>query len=181
MTSSCAIQQQIPLVFSDSRGMLKASTGISGQADVWSTALAVYLGILEEDALEKTCLFLTNAYLEGTLAYRGNIRHILTTDDFSETTAWEISLAQKNSYQNGAYWGTPVGWVVDAISRVNQDAAQKLAMEYITELRENDYRKGAEYGAPYECFHPSGNRQNPVYLTSVTSPYGVFKKLISIK
>ena len=175
------LKEQIPLVFSDSRGMLKASTGISGQADVWSTALAVYLGILEEDALEKTCLFLTNAYLEGTLAYRGNIRHILTTDDFSETTAWEISLAQKNSYQNGAYWGTPVGWVVDAISRVNQDAAQKLAMEYITELRENDYRKGAEYGAPYECFHPSGNRQNPVYLTSVTSPYGVFKKLISIK
>jgi hypothetical protein len=172
------LKKLIPEVFSDSRGMLKASTGKSCQADVWSTALAVYLGILEEDALEKSCLFLTNAYLEGTLAHRGNIRHILTSDDFSETTAWEISMAQKNNYQNGAYWGTPVGWVVYAISRVNWKAAQKLALEYITELRENDYRKGVEFGAPYECFHPAGNRQNPVYLTSVTSPYGVFRKLM---
>ncbi len=175
------LKELIPLVFSDSRGMLNASTGRSSQADVWSTALAVYLGLLEEENLEKTCLFLANAYLEGTLAYRGNIRHILTTDDFSETSAWEISLAQKNTYQNGAYWGTPVGWVVDAISRVDAEAAQKLALEYITELRENDYRKGAEYGAPYECFHPLGNRQNPVYLTSVSSPYGVFKKLMNMK
>jgi len=172
------LKELIPLVFLDSRGMLKASTGRSSQADVWSTALAVHLGILEEETLEKTCLFLTNAYLDGTLAYRGNIRHILTSDDFSETTAWEISLAQKNTYQNGAYWGTPVGWVVDAISRVNREAAQKLVLEYISELRENDYRKGVEYGAPYECFHPSGNRQNPVYLTSVASPYGVFRKIM---
>jgi hypothetical protein len=173
------LKELIPLVFSDSRGMLKASNGRSGQADVWSTALAVHLGILEGESLEKTCHFLANAYLEGTLAYRGNIRHILTTDDFSETSAWEISLAQKNTYQNGAYWGTPVGWVVDAISRVDPKAAQKLAIEYLTELRENDYRKGPEYGAPFECFHPSGKQQNPVYLTSVSSPYGVFKKLMN--
>jgi hypothetical protein len=71
--------------------------------------------------------------------------------------------------------------VVDAISRVNREAAQKLAFEYISELRENDYRKGPDLGTPYECFHPSGNRQNPVYLTSVACPYGVFKKLLNTK
>jgi len=181
MKTAEKLKELIPAVFSDPRGMLKASTGRSNQPDVWSTALAVYLGILGDDALEKTCLFLAEAYLEGYLSYRGNIRHILTTDDFSAGTAWEISLAQKNTYQNGAYWGTPVGWVVDAISRVNKKAAQKLAFEYISELRENDYRKGADFGAPYECFHPSGNRQNPVYLTSVTCPYGVFMKLLNTK
>jgi hypothetical protein len=175
------LKELIPVVFSDPRGMLRASTGKSNQPDVWSTALAVHLGILEDEALEKTCLFLAKAYLEGSLSYRGNIRHILTTDDFSESTAWEISLAQKNTYQNGAYWGTPVGWVVDALSRVNKEAAQKLASEYISELRENDFRKGTDFGAPYECFHPTGNRQNPVYLTSVACPYGVFKNLLNTK
>jgi hypothetical protein len=175
------LKELIPVVFADARGMLKASTGKSNQPDVWSTALAVHLGILEEEKLEKTCLFLAKAYLEGILSYRGNIRHILTTDDFSEGTAWEISLAQKNTYQNGAYWGTPVGWVVAAIARVNREAAQKLAFEYISELKENDYRKGSDFGAPYECFHPSGNRQNPVYLTSVTCPYGVFKNLLNTR
>jgi hypothetical protein len=93
MRTAVKLKELIPLVFSDPRGMLKASTGRSNQPDVWSTALAVHLGILEDDPLEKTCLFLAKAYLEGTLSYRGNIRHIMTTDDFNEGTAWEISMA----------------------------------------------------------------------------------------
>ncbi|WP_423130229.1 hypothetical protein [Gaoshiqia sp. Z1-71] len=80
--------------------------------------------------------------------------------------------------QNGAYWGTPVGWVCYAIAKVDGGAARKLAGEYLDDLKMHDYRKGEEFGAPYECFHPSGNRQNPVYLTSVTCPYAVFLKII---
>lgn len=171
------LKNSIPNSFMDSRGMLKASTGMSQQADVWSTALAVYLGIIEDDKLKKTSQFLANAYMDGSLSYKGNIRHVLTTDDYSESTAWENSLAKKNTYQNGAYWGTPTGWVVYAIAQTDLASAKKLASEYIAELRENDYRKGKEYGAPYECFHPSGHNQNPVYLTSVSCPYAVFKKL----
>lgn len=168
----------IPAVFSDSRGMLRASTGSSSQPDVWSTALAVYWGILEGDASVKACRLLADAYLEGNLAYKGNIRHILVPDDFSESSAWEYTHVPKNTYQNGAYWGTPAGWVAGAISRVNPEAAKKLVKEYIQELRENDYRKGPAFGAPYECFHPEGNLQNPVYLTSVSCPYAVFKRMI---
>jgi hypothetical protein len=57
------------------------------------------------------------------------------------------------------------------------EAARKLAEEYVLELIENDFRKGPGYGSPYECFHSSGFRQNPVYMASVTCPYIVFKKL----
>ena len=169
------LKKIIPLVFSDKRGMLKASTGLSQQPDVWSTGLAVYLGIIEGNELLKTSRFLADAFLNGTLSYRGNIRHVSTVDDFNEDTAWEISYADKNTYQNGAYWGTPVGWIAYAIAQTDPESARKLVSEYIEELRENDYRKGEEYGAPYECFHPEGNRQNPVYLASVTCPYAVFK------
>lgn len=160
--------------FSDERGLLKASTGKSSQADVWSSALAVYWKIVDEEASGKIAEMLSRAYNEGTLSYKGNIRHMLTTDDFDESTAWEHSFAAKNTYQNGAYWGTPVGWVCYTIAKKNLDLAKKLASEYVAELRENDYRKGAEFGAPYECFHPNGNCQNPVYMTSVTSPLEVF-------
>jgi hypothetical protein len=52
--------------------------------------------------------------------------------------------------------------------------ARKLANEYICDLRKNDLRKGGEYGAPYECFHPSGHKQNPVYMTTVTCPFYCF-------
>jgi hypothetical protein len=136
--------------------------------------LAVYLGIIEGDLQRKTCQFIRDAYLNGTLANRGNIRHILTTDDFNNSTAWEYSLVQKNSYQNGAYWGTPTGWVCYAIAQVDVPAAKKLAKEYIDDLRAGDYRKGVDFGAPWECYN-SDKPQNAVYLATVSCPFIVFK------
>jgi len=47
----------------------------------------------------------------------------------------------------------------------------------IDDLRKNDFRKGGGSGAPWECFHPSGHRQNPVYMTTVTCPYIVFRSM----
>lgn len=169
------LRKEIPLVFLDKRGMLLASTGKSGQPDVWSTAMAVYFGILEGDQLDKTCRFLADAYKKGTLAKNGNIRHILTCDDFSDSTAWEKSLAVKNTYQNGAYWGTATGWVCHSIAKVDIEAAKLLAKEYIDDLREGDYRKGPKFGAPWECYN-SGAPQNAVYMATVTCPYIVFKE-----
>lgn len=171
------IKAAIPVLFLDQRGMLLASTGKSKQADVWGTGLAVYLNILEGKDREKACRFLAESYEKGYLAYKGNIRHILTTDDYNDTTAWESSIAGKNTYQNGAYWGTATGWICFAIAEADLGLAQKLAGEYIEDLRKNDFRKGKDYGAPYECFHPSGHRQNPVYMTTVTCPFIAFSRI----
>lgn len=170
------IKKALPALFADERGMLRASTGKSKQADVWSTALAVYLNLLEGTDLTKACQVLSDAYAKGILAHKGNIRHVLTTDDYNNNTAWEISLAAKNQYQNGAYWGTPTGWVCYAIAKVNQTAARELAKAYIDDLRENDFRKGGTAAAPYECFYPPSYSQNPLYMTTVACPYIVFKK-----
>ncbi len=168
------LKKEIPLLFSDHRGMLLASTGKSKQADVWSTAIAVYFGVLEGDQVTKTCQFLRNAYKDGTLSSKGNIRHVLTNDDYNNSSVWESSLVEKNTYQNGAYWGTPTGWVCYAIAKVDMAAAKQLAKEYIDDLRAGDYRKGAAFGAPWECYN-SAAPQNAVYLTSVSCPYIVFK------
>ena len=174
------LKNEIPKVFSDGRGMILASTGKSNQADVWSTSLAVYYGILEGENLRKTCLFLRDAYKNGTLSRRGSIRHVLTIDDFNESTAWEKSLSKKNSYQNGAYWGTPTGWVCDAIAQVDIASAKQLAKQYIDDIRASDFRKGTEFGAPFECYN-EGSAQNAVYLTTVSCPYVVFKRKYSLR
>ncbi|MBS1751974.1 MAG: hypothetical protein JST63_18895 [Bacteroidetes bacterium] len=171
------IKFSLPKMFMDKRGMLLASTGKSSQPDVWSTALAVYLGILEGEDMKKASLVLANAYHEGTLSNKGNIRHILTTDDYNDKTAWEISMSAKNRYQNGAYWGTPTGWVCYAINQVDPKSAKALADEFIEDLKANDYRKGGDFGAPYECFNSSDYRQNPIYLTTVACPLIVFRKM----
>lgn len=169
------LKKEIAPLFSDQRGMLLASTGKGKQADVWSTAIAIDFNVLEGKQQIKTCQFLCDAYLNGTLASRGNIRHILTSDDFSKQTPWEHSLASKNNYQNGAYWGTPVGWICNAIAKVNIAAAKQLASEYIADLRTGDYRKGTEFGAPWECYNADGP-QNAVYLATVSCPLIAFKR-----
>ena len=161
--------------FIDARGMLRASTGISAQADVWATSLAIHLGVLTGQSRLKAAQYLRDSYLRGELSQKGNIRHIIKSDDFSSTTAWEKSVVPINTYQNGAYWGTPVAWVCQAIAFVDLPSAQKLAKEFIQELREGDFRKGDTFGSPWECFNDKLT-QNPVYLTSVAVPLIIFKK-----
>ncbi len=175
---AATIKETLPVLFMDDRGMLLASTGRSKQPDVWSTALAVYLDILVGERLNKATHVLAMAYKAGTLSYKGNIRHILTTDDFNEKTAWEVSLSAKNTYQNGAYWGTPTGWVCYAINHSDPQSAKALAREYVDDLQANDYRKGGKFGAPYECFNQKGYTQNPIYLTTVACPLIAFRKMV---
>jgi len=173
-----ALRQSIPEAFSMETGLLRASTGKSAQPDVWGTAFAVYIRALKPEPERAACNALATAYKEGALAWRGNIRHVPTTGDFSDTTAWEAALPAKNRYQNGAYWGTPTGWVCYAIAKVDLELARQLAREYIAELREGDFRKGDEFGAPWECMHSDGDhRQNPVYMTSVTCPVAAFRRI----
>ncbi|GAH55290.1 unnamed protein product, partial [marine sediment metagenome] len=173
------IKNSLEKTFANDQGMLIASTEISNQPDVWSTAFAVYINALDKDAKEKACIALTNAFKNGTLAMEGNIRHVLTTDDYSKTTAWEKSGVGKNIYQNGAYWGTPTGWVCYAIAQQDTILAHTLAKEYINYLRKTDFRLNKPInGGPFECIYPPTKYyQNPIYMTSVTCPYAAFKLL----
>jgi len=170
------LKEEIPLRFSDSRGMLLASTGKSRQADIWSTVMAIYYGVLEGEKALNASRTITEGYKKGLLAKSGNIRHILIGEDFSEKSAWEKSLVKKGDYQNGGYWGTPTGWVCYTMAQTDPDAARQLAKEYIDNLRAGDYRKGAGFGEPWECYNVE-SPQNAIYMTTVTSPYTVFKSV----
>jgi hypothetical protein len=177
------IRNLIPGVFQDETGFLKASTGKSAQLDVWATVFAVYYGILEEPYRNKACQAVARAYRSGTIAAEGQIRHVPTDGDFTDQTAWEVSAAKVNTYQNGAYWATPSGWVCFTLYQVDPLLANKLAVELVNHLKENDFRKGGTLnGRPYECIHPStGYRQNPVYMTSVSCPLEALRKTFLLK
>ena len=167
------IKKSIIKTFKNEDGMLFACTETSAQADVWATSLAIHFDVLRGNNRLKAAKHLLRGYISGELSQNGNIRHILKSDDFNENSSWEKSLVPKDTYQNGAYWGTPVGWVCKAIAYVDQVAAQKLASEYIQDLREGDFRKGGDFGAPWECFNGNA-KQNSVYLTSVAVPFIIF-------
>ena len=170
-----SLKKAIPERFQLPSGLLKASTGKSSQADVWATSFAHRLGILPMSQVQKASRTMNEAFKKGDLSLRGNIRHVLRSDDFSSQTAWEYSEAAKDSYQNGAYWGTPVAWVANLMAETRVDYAKQLIQEYIMELREGDFRKGEGFGAPWECFNLK-SAQNPVYMTSVTCPLIALKQ-----
>jgi hypothetical protein len=174
------IAENIQSAFAHESGLLRASTGKSAQPDVWGSAFAVYSGVLGEREEEQVGRVLLRALADGTIAWKGNIRHVPTDCDFSDTSAWEqtVNNAPKNRYQNGAYWNTPTGWVCYAVAQVDDNTARNLALQYVEELRAGDFRQGEEFGSPYECIHPDGDySQNPVYLTSVTCPLAAFRRL----
>ncbi len=170
----------IASTFAVGNGWYRASTGLSGQNDVWGTAFAVYIGAVCGDAAKSSCQVLAEGLRKGTIAWNGGIREVPTDGDFSETTAWEKALTPKNQYQNGAYWNTATGWVAYAVAQVDRPLARPLAEDYVKQLRADDFRKGEGFGAPWECMHPEGNhRQNPIYLTSISEPFAAFRRILA--
>ena len=173
-----AMRRALADTFGLPNGLMAASTGTSAQPDVWGTAFGVYVHAFPPAVERRACEGLASAYAAGTIAWRGAIRHVPTDADASADSAWESSLAEKNRYQNGAYWNTPTGWVANAIAQVDCSLAARLLREYVDDLRAGDFRKGPDFGAPWECMHPDGDwRQNPVYLTSVTAPLAAIQRL----
>ena len=159
-------------------GWLRASTGLSSQPDVWGTLFALRLGVLDRAQAAATRKTVADAVKRGTITLEGGVRHVPTDRDFSQTTAWERSLSARNTYQNGAYWHTASGWLIEALWRKDRPLALHLFGEMMSHLRAQDFRKGHGYGAPCECYGPNGQaRQNAVYMASVALPYGILKSL----
>jgi len=192
------IAGHITQVFADPKeinGWLRAATEQCRQPDVWATLFALHLGILPDDAEKRARETVAAAVAadDHIIEYQGAVRHVPTTHDFSDKSAWEKTLVnarRKDIYQNGAYWHTPTGWLIEALHPVDADMARAVFYRYIGHLREydhrqdgNDKRKGLHRsslkpGAPWECFGIDlAHAMNPVYMTSVTLPLSVFQKM----
>lgn len=179
------IQEQIRTslgpTFSDPKaigGRLRASTGLSRQADVWGTLFALHLDVLSPSLTDAARTSIADAVRRGTIVCEGGVRQVPTDLDFSATTAWEQCRWPVNTYQNGGYWHTATGWLVAALWPGERQLARQVFDDMIAHLRSHDFRHGKGSGAPWEVFGPNGkSRQNPVYLTSVALPYGILKEL----
>ena len=159
-------------------GWLRASTGLSGQPDVWGTLFALHLGVLDRAQASAARKTVANALRRGTITLEGGVRQVPTDRDFSKTTAWERSMCAVNTYQNGGYWHTASGWLIGALWKSDRALALQVFSEMLAHLRAQDYRKGAGHGAPWEVYGPNGKgRQNAVYMASVALPYGILKHL----
>ena len=175
------MRSHLEVVFKNAKanaGWLLASTGLSSQPDVWGTLFALHMGVLDPSAAGGARKTIARAVRAKTITLEGAVRHVPTDKDFSKTSAWERSYSAVNTYQNGAYWHTPSGWLIEALWSEDRDLALQEFQQMIKHLKAQDYRISPNNGAPWEAFGSNGKaRQNGVYLASVALPFSVLQRL----
>jgi hypothetical protein len=165
-------------------GWLLAATEVGKQPDVWATLFALHLGVLPADAARQARETVVAAVRapDNTIEYRGGVRHVPFGRYFRRDQCWESGGTAANTYQSGAFWHTATGWLVEALWPVDRKLAQEVCRRFISEIREDDFRKGGGRGAPWECFGlKMAGAQNPVYMTSVTLPLAVLQAMAKAK
>lgn len=153
--ASKQISQSISMVFSLKDGWLMVATEIDRQADVWSTSLSIYEDILDKETEDRAIKAMLEAYLQGTVAYKGYLRHTPTTyDAIPGKQVWEDGRGTwrgvYGTYTAGGYWPQATGWYVFALSKRDVESANRLANEFIDHTVCN-----LDKGAPFEWISPS--------------------------
>lgn len=149
-------------------GWLHSATGVGNQADVWGSAFAVHSGVVDGETATKVSRALARSLREKTAFVGGMARH-LPTDDRVNRGFWERSVSGEGEYQNGGYWGTPVGWCVSAIHLRDEGAAEQLAKDYVGNLRGQLDEDGVARAWEWENA-ASGKQVNARYVASVVLP-----------
>jgi len=154
-------------------GWLKASTGISGQPDVWGSIYALYRAVITGEPRSSLLQTIVRALeTPGEIEYQGAIRQVPVSCDASEQSAWERTMIPKNHYQNGAYWHLPIGWLLAILQDTYPGHARALRDRWLDHLH-------AEQGRVWECIGWEGKaNQNPGFAPSVTLPLGVLQSLV---
>lgn len=177
------IRAHLVPVFSDpsrKHGWLLAATEVGRQPDAWATLFALHSGLLPEEAAERARSAVARSVRAAghDLEYQGAVRHVPKSGYFTPDQCWESSVGATDTYQSGAFWHTPTGWLIEALESIDPDMARAVSERFLRHLREDDFRRGAGRKAPWECFGLEfAGAQNPVYLTSVTVPLAVLREV----
>ena len=132
------------------------------QIDIWGSSLAAHLGLATEKQSDRIADYLVEHY--NGIVQRGQIRHLPAGEN------WQRFFRKRGikpgTYQNGAFWATPVAWVAPTIARRNPGLAAKMVQDVIADFRERGIT---------ECVN--GDYHNvPEYVVSATNVYGLVKE-----
>jgi len=134
--------------------LFRAATAVCNQPDIWGSAFAVYLGVATPDQAQMVSSYFKDHYRE--IVKRGQLRHL------PGGMFWEQTIGVKpGTYQNGAFWATPVGWFVFALDLTDP----ALADQTIVDLVRDFVRTGDEN----ECIN-DGYVNVSHYVASVALP-----------
>jgi hypothetical protein len=148
-------------VFWDKKvGLFRAATIRCREHHIWGSAFAVYLGVADKGQSIAIARYFKDNYSQ--IVQNGQVRHL------PGGVYWELCVAGRDTYQNGAYWATPTGWFVYTLDLVDSALADRTVIDMVS-----DFKKG---GA---CEWILGEKRRlPDYLASASLPLAGIRKMI---
>ncbi len=154
------IAAQIRSVFWDEEiGLFRAATVQCREPDIWGSAFAINLGIASEEQTHKIARYFKQHYPE--IVQRGQLRHT------PGGTYWEVA-RERDWYQNGGYWATPMGWFIVALDKIDPGLADRTILELVNAMHEQN--------APEWFF--GDHVQLPGYNASASLPLAGIRKVL---
>lgn len=160
-TRRARIEAALPRLWDETVGLHLAASVDGRLPDIWGNAFALHLGVpLGERREQAARWFATHL---GDYAWRGQIRHLPVG------LYWPRFLLDvpPDRYQNGAYWATATGWVLDALYLSEPALARQMFDELVADFR----ARGV-----FECVHGEYTKLAR-YVASATNPLGVARRL----
>jgi hypothetical protein len=152
------IRQSINKLWDEDNGMFWAADIDCKQVDIWGSAYAVEVGITNDEQTRRIALYLVEHYDETVL--NGQIRHLTRSEG-----AWNNLFipCEEGTYQNGAYWATPLAWMIPVYARFKPNLAKEMLENVITDFQENGIN---------ECIN-DGYVKVPNFVVSATNVYAL--------
>ncbi len=152
------VRQTINKLWSEDNGMFWAADIDCKQPDIWGSAYAVEVGIASEEQTRRIATYLVEHYEETVM--NGQVRHLTLSEG-----SWNnlFKPCEEGTYQNGAYWATPLAWMIPVYARINPGFAKSMLEKVITDFQENGIN---------ECIN-EGYVKVPNFVVSATNVYAL--------
>jgi len=126
------IRKNLGMLWNDEEGMFWAADRDCKQVDIWGSAYAVDVGLTTDEQRDRIIDYFLKH--EEEIVQRGQIRHL------PGKGVWERLFKDSyppGTYQNGAYWATPLAWVVPVVGQREPETAWKWVREATDDSRKN--------------------------------------------
>jgi len=152
------VRQSINNLWNEDYGMFWAADIDCKQIDIWGSAYAVEVGITSEKQTKRIAAYLVEHFDETVM--KGQIRHLTRSEG-----AWNnlFKPCEEGTYQNGAYWATPLAWMIPVYARFKPSLAKDMLEKVITDFQENGIN---------ECIN-DGYVKVPNFVVSATNVYAL--------
>jgi hypothetical protein len=161
LARAAAIETNIGSLWDDKAGMFLAASVDCRQTDIWGNAYAVAVGFPLAERRDRIVDYLVSNY--DRYVWRGQVRH-LPRGEYWQRQLYPV---EKDKYQNGAFWGTAAGWVMEAVHGRSPELARRMFRDLVEDFKT---------GGICECVN-EGYRQLESYVNTATNPLGAARKL----